>query len=192
MNTKSKNIAQMAAALADDPNMEQAVQDEIARNSMVSCLLSMRVSKKLSQEQVAESMGCHPSKVSRIESGSDRTLKWTDILLYASALNVSTCVLFEDPSLPAAERIKQCVFSIREHLNKLTELAGKVGANDEIAKKIHQFSGEVLFNFLVQYQDHSKELRSVIKLPPHPKATLAVCGPESVSSKDVEEEPVGA
>ena len=57
------------------------------------------------------------------------------------------------------------IFRIHESLNDLTALAKQVDPEDEIAQKIHQFSGEVLFNFLARYRDHSKELQSVLKFP---------------------------
>ena len=88
----------MAAALADNPSVEQDVQKEIQRNAMVSYLLSLRVSKGLTQEQVATAMGCDASKISRLESGNDETLKWGDIADYTSALNVQMFVLVEDPT----------------------------------------------------------------------------------------------
>jgi transcriptional regulator with XRE-family HTH domain len=184
MNTKSKTIAEMAAALADNPSVEQDVQKEIQRNAMVSYLLSLRVSKGLTQEQVATAMGCDASKISRLESGNDETLKWGDIADYTSALNVQMFVLVEDPTLPAAERIKQCVFSIHEHLNDLTELARQVGSDDKIARKINEFSGEVLFNFLLQYQDHRENLRSVFKFAPINQPTL--CASEPASTPAIE------
>jgi transcriptional regulator with XRE-family HTH domain len=170
MNTKAKTIAQMAAALAEDPKVEQDVREEINRNLLVSYLLSLRVSKKLTQEQVATAMGCDASKISRIESGNDENLKWGDIAAYAGALNVNICVLFEDPNLPAAERIKRCVYKISEHLKKLAELARKVGGDDDIAKKINEFSGEVLLNFLLRYKDHHDEMKSFVQIAPsaHP------------------------
>jgi transcriptional regulator with XRE-family HTH domain len=192
MNTKSKKIAAMAASLAGNPEVEQRVLDAISANSMVSCLLAMRVKKCLTQEQVAQRMKCNPSKVSRMESGSDLQLKWADVVCYASAINMNMCVLFEDPSLPAAERIKQCVFSISEDLDKLTDLAKQVGGNDEIAKKIHQFSGEVLLNFLLRFKDHSEKLQSVVKLAPHQphQAITLACASEQLLEKQSEEEPV--
>jgi transcriptional regulator with XRE-family HTH domain len=174
MKTKSKTIAQMAATLAEDPKVEQEVRDEIARNYMVSHLLSLRVSKGLTQEQIAQSMECDSSKVSRLESGNDENLRWPDIIGYAGALNVNLCVIIEDPTLPAAEQIKRCVYKISEHLKDLAELARKVGGDDDIAKKIHEFSGEVLLNFLLRYKDHNEDLRSFMKLTPPLRTAIEV------------------
>lgn len=174
MNTPNKTIANLAAELAGDPAVENKVEVEIAFNAMVSRLLAMRVAQGVTQQQLAKAMGCNPSKVSRMESGNDSTLKWMDVVCYIGALNMDMHVSFEDPSLPAADRIKHCVSDISEHLEELTTLAAQVGGNDEIAKKIHQFSGEVLLNFLVRYMDHSAKLRSVLKIPSSHSAQIAM------------------
>jgi transcriptional regulator with XRE-family HTH domain len=190
MNPHSQALSQIAAALAGKPEVESKVFAEITRNSLVSCLLNFRVSRGLTQEQVAKRMGCDPSKVSRMESGNDDGLKWPDIVSYIQAVNVTMSILFEDPLLPAAEQIKQCVFSIKENLDELTELARSVGGNDEIARKIHQFSGEVLINFLIQYKEHSEQLRSVLKISsnPDPLPIPATCGelPPARASESLE------
>lgn len=168
MNLHSNSIAKMAAALADDPSVEQAVKTEIRESLVVSRLVSIRVAKGLTQEQVAETMGCDPSKISRLEAGNDRNLKWQDIIGYAGALNMNMCLLFEDPSMPAAVRIKEYVFRIAEDLESLSALAKEVGNGDDIAQKIHQFYGEVLFNFLLRYKEGYDKLNAAIKVPIKP------------------------
>jgi transcriptional regulator with XRE-family HTH domain len=162
MTTKSKTVAQLAAALAGDPKVEQEVQQEIANSSLVSYLLSLRVSKGLTQEQIAESMKCDASKISRLEAGNDANLRWPDLAGYVAALKLNMCLLFEDPSVPLAERIKEYVFRIHKDLEELTALAQQAG-DDKLTQKIHQFSGEVLLNFLIRHKDHSEKLRSIVK-----------------------------
>ncbi len=173
--TKFKTVAEAAAHLAEDPAVENRVTDEITRNEVVSALLEMRVAKGLTQEQIAKSMECDPSTISRIESGNDRQLKWEDIVGYVNALGVNMCFFFEDPSLPAAGRIKHLVFRIHEDLESLAELAKQVGGEDQIAKKIHQFYGEVLMNFLVKFKASHDKLSSIVKVNPpalaHPPRT---------------------
>lgn len=163
MNTRHKDAASAAAALTGNPAVGDQVRNEIKYSAVVAALLNMRVSRGLSQDQIAKSMKCDPSKVSRIEGGNDRNLKWMDIVGYVKAMNLNMCLTFEDPSLPAAERIKSRVFKIHSDLEELTTLAKKVGSDDKIAKKIHQFYGEVLLNFVVHYKDNFDQLCSVIK-----------------------------
>ena len=166
---KFKSVAEAAAALAENPKVKQSVEHEINCAGLIATLLELRVSKGLTQQQMAEAMGCDASKVSRMEAGHDFALKWADIVGYLGALNVGLHMVFEDPSLPAADRIKQHVFRIHDDLEKLAALAKQVGGEDEIAKKIHQFYGEVLINFLVRYKQNFNKLCAVVKVDPKPK-----------------------
>ena len=165
MNTKFKNVAEAAAQLAEDPQVEKRVKDEIRRNALISTLLEIRIDKGLTQEQIAASMKCAPSVISRIESGNDRQLKWADIVGYCNALKVQMNIFFNDPSSPAAERIKQYVFKIHEDLESLAALAKETGGDDDIAGGINRFYKEVLFNFLIRFKKNYDKLTAVINVP---------------------------
>ncbi len=162
MKAKFKNTAEAAASLAEDPRVEERIKGEISRNALVSLLLEMRIDKGLTQEQIAASMKCTPSVISRIESGNDRQLKWTDIIGYCNALKVQMSIFFNDPSLPAAERIKQYVFKIHKDLESLATLAKEVGGEDDIARGIDRFYKQVLFNFLIRFKINYEKLTAVV------------------------------
>jgi transcriptional regulator with XRE-family HTH domain len=165
MNTKFKTAAAAAAHLADDPSVEQRVKEEICRNSVVTTLIEMRVEKGLTQEQIAQSMECDASVISRIESGNDRQLKWADITGYCNALKLGMNIMFVDNSLPAAARIHQCVLKIHEDLEMLAKLATEVGTEDTIAQEINRFYREVLFNFLIRFKKNHDLLPATVKVP---------------------------
>lgn len=65
--------------------------------------------------------------------------------------------------LPAADQIKQHVFSIHEKLESLVRIAKEVDGDTEIVGKINQFYGEVLFNFLLKFQSSHSKLRMVVE-----------------------------
>jgi transcriptional regulator with XRE-family HTH domain len=181
MSTQFKNTADAAAHLAENPEVAQAVNREIQRNALVSLLLTMRVEKGITQEKVAESMGCDASKISRIESGNDTQLKWLDIVGYVKALHLQMSVLFDDESLPAAARIKQCVFKIDDDLRKLAQIAQQFGDDDRICEKINEFYREVLFNFLKRFNDNQEKLPNFINIPPKREISpLQECKPPKI------------
>jgi transcriptional regulator with XRE-family HTH domain len=163
MKKQYKAVAETAARLAGDEEIQGRVEHEIQRSRMVMTLLQLRIQKGKTQKQVAEYMRCDPSKLSKLESGNDLQLKWMDIMGYLSALGININILFEDQSLPAAGRIKQHVFAIHNLLEKLAALAQQVGDDTNIVDKIHQFYGEVLFNFLSKFGDSYKKLLPVVK-----------------------------
>jgi len=162
---KFTNVAEAAAHLAEDPSVAQLVKNEIVRNELVSALIGMRLAKGFKQEKIAEAMGCDPSTISRIESGNDRQLKWTDVEGYVSALKVQMNILFDDPSLPTADRIKQCVFKIHEHLESLASLANEVEDDPAIVREIDRFYKQVLFNFLARFQANYQKLPCAVRIP---------------------------
>jgi transcriptional regulator with XRE-family HTH domain len=165
MNTKFNNVADAAAQLAENPAIGADVKNAVLCTGIVSILLQMRVAKGLTQEDVANSMGCDPSKISRLESGNDRQLRWMDIVGYTRALKVDMSVIFDDSGTPAAERIKQCVFRIDEDLGKLANLAKELGAEDKITQEIDRFYRQVLFNFIVRFKQNSEKLGAVLRIP---------------------------
>jgi transcriptional regulator with XRE-family HTH domain len=150
--------------LAEDDQVKRAVEQEIQRGALVTALVSLRIQKGKSQKQVAESMKCDPSKVSRLEGGDDDNLSWLDVVGYVNALGLEMNILLDDKSLPAAGRIKQSVFIIDAQLKKLTAIAKQAGDDKELVEKIHKFYAEVLFNFLKRFGSNYKELSSMIRI----------------------------
>ena len=165
MNNEIKSVAEAAAFLADDPKVQQGVEREIARSSLVTALINLRVHKGYTQKQIAEAMRCDPSKISKLESGNDLSLKWIDIVGYLMAMDMNISLVFDDDTLPAAEQIKQHVFRIHALLERLADLAKEVDDDRELTDKIHQFYGEVLFNFVTRFGDSYAKLTSVLKIP---------------------------
>jgi transcriptional regulator with XRE-family HTH domain len=186
MNTKFSKTADAAAHLAGNPKIAESVDYEIRKNTLVTNLLSMRVEKNLTQEEVAKRMNCDPSKVSRMESGNDLQLRWVDIVMYVQAVNVQMGIIFDDESLPASTRIKQCVFQIDEDLKRLARMAQQFDGDDQTAEKINRFYREVLFNFLKRFTENKQRLNNFIKIPAKKRAPLE---PEGCQSPGIAPEP---
>ena len=148
MSKKNTTTAMLAASLTGDPEAAARVAAHQAETRFVRTLIDMRVEKKLSQRDLAKKMGVDPSKVCRMEACADSGLNLGDVMLYTKALGVNMSVLFDDPALPAADRIKHHVFAVHDLLEQLMKLAHQVGGEDSISAKIKQFYGEVLFNFM--------------------------------------------
>lgn len=168
MSTTFDNVADAAAELAGDPKVKTRVRGEIHRNQLVTLLIQMRVEQGLTQEKVAESMGCNASKVSRLESGNDHQLKWVDILGYVEAVGAQMSICFDNESLSHAARIKQCVFKIGEDLNRLSALASECKDDEKMVEGINRFYREVLFNFLARYREGADKL-AAFTVPPKPR-----------------------
>ena len=152
------SVGDAVAFLAEDDAVRKEVEEEVGNSRIVDNLLQLRVGKGVTQRELAERMGCDPSKISRMEAGNDLQLKMGDVLQYLSALGVTMSLFFEDTSLPAAGQIKPHVYAIQEQLGKLVEIARQVDGDEEIITKIHAFCGDVLFDFLKKFEGEYKQL----------------------------------
>ncbi len=174
MSKKSTTPAMLAASLTGNPEAAKRVTAHQAETRFVRALIDMRVAKKLSQRELAKRMGVSPSKVCRLESSRDEALNLGDVFLYLKALGMTMSVMFDDPALPAADRIKHYVFAVHSQLEQLQKLACQIGGEDAISEKIKQFYGEVLFNFVLRLGDSYSKL---------PGATPIRLGDADVPSK---------
>jgi transcriptional regulator with XRE-family HTH domain len=107
-------------------------------------LAEMRLLAGLSQEQMAERLGCTQSAVSKLESGRDEDLTIAVIRDYAKETGDRVGLLFGKP-LNHVEAIKAHAFGIRERLTKLASLAHE---DEDLEKEIQAFFGEAFFNIL--------------------------------------------
>ena len=158
MKKKLAGAAMLAADLAGDPMAAERVEAHQNDTSFVRELTSMRVARKLTQRELAAEMGVGPSKVCRIESSINKDLNLGDVLMYTKALGVNMSVMFDDPALPASDRIKHHVIAVHGLLEQLRKLAHQVGDEDTISVKIKQFYGEVLLNFAIRFGDSYAKL----------------------------------
>ncbi len=161
----SNSAAEAFAALSGDRSLTDRIQVEVNRCKLVDTLVQMRLQKGVSQKQLAERMKCAPSKISRLEAGSDDALKIADVKDYVLGLNIGMAMIFEDQELPVAEQIKQHVFSIHDKLERLVKIAATVDGDKEIIDKINQFYKEVLFNFITKFHASHSMLCMVTASP---------------------------
>lgn len=82
------SVGDAAAFLAEDDAVKSEVEEEVENSRIVNNLLQLRMSKGVTQRELAERMGCDPTKISRMEAGNDLQLKEEDVLQYLSALDV--------------------------------------------------------------------------------------------------------
>ncbi len=162
--THTMSVAEAAGKLADNVEITAHVEKRIADSRLVTMLIQLRVEKKLTQKEIAISMGCSPSRISKLEADADDNLGLADIKGYLRATKTTMSIFFDsNRDLPAATKIKQHVFEIDDLLKELVNLASKDVGKD-IVDKIHQFSGEVLMNFLRLFGNNYENLRTIVKM----------------------------
>ncbi len=169
-----KKASDAAAFLAEDESVRESVERESKTSILITALINMRIQKGYTQQNIADAMECTPSKISKMESGNDLNLKWSDVLAYLNAMCMRVSLMFDDESMPASSKIKQCVFTIHDQLGRLAILAEEVDGDTEITDKIYKFYGEVLFNFIARFEESYQRLHSVLRIPDSEVRTLNV------------------
>ncbi|MFZ1729404.1 MAG: hypothetical protein WBQ23_08800, partial [Bacteroidota bacterium] len=96
--------------------------------------------------------GCSASAISKLESGTDAELRWSEIGNYSKAIGIQSALVLDDPSMPAASRIKNRVIEIGELLDEIVELAHIMDDDPEIIESIHDFYKELSYNFYLRYE----------------------------------------
>lgn len=189
----SHSVAEMAVDILDDPSAKERVEKLIANRRLIEQLILQRLLREKTQTEVAKHMGCHTSKISRMEAGSDQDLKFGDILGYLSALDMDLSMILVDPTSPIAVRIKHAVFQIDDQLKKLTKLASFSG-DEEITRGIDRFYREVLFKFFRNFKNTYDEFRDRLQIsfPGEEESTEGVDEVQEISPEEVSQrEPAG-
>ncbi len=150
------SVADMVRNTIDDDSAFVAeVEAAIRRRHVLDLLMARRAKLGLSQKQLAVSMDCSQSRISKLESGSDLDLSGHDLNSYAEAVGLNVTVLFTDAGTTLADQVKTHVLYVGELLKKLVELAGEDKA---IAAGTQNFFGEVLLNSVRCALDASTQL----------------------------------
>ena len=137
------SVEDMVRSITDDEEILGAVDEAIERQAVMSRLMAMRAVRGLSQQDVAEAMGCSQPSVSKMENSADEELKFGELQRYAKAVRceLSAAVIPED--MEPAEEVKYLAFAVRDRLYKLVELAKK---NESITVGVTRFFFEVFVN----------------------------------------------
>jgi len=122
---------------------KQALLDHISRRRLVSQLVSLRVSKGVTQAQLAKQMGCKQARISKLESGVDADVRASDLEAYAKATESEFTILISDRGKSLAEQIKHEAASIRATFMKLVKLAHQ---DDLIAQGIAKLHADAFEN----------------------------------------------
>ena len=124
---------------------ERAELETLKKKSIVTdALVQIRKEAGMTQAQMAEKMGVTQSAISKIESGSDESLKLSEIKAYSRATD-SKIVLQCGTPLTHVEHIKHHVIALKHHLRHLCELSQ---GDAEIEQGVNTFLSETIYNLL--------------------------------------------
>ena len=133
---KYGSVAEMIGATAGDAKLAAELETEIAERALIKQLVIHRVRANLSQGDLAATIGCSQSKISKFEAARDADLKLQDVLAYTGAMGLDLHVTLLPAQHAAAAEIKYHALRIKELLHSLVELADK---DDTVADGVARF-----------------------------------------------------
>lgn len=135
--TKAVSPSEFLDSIFDTEEEKQALKAHLRERQLVSRLAALRVSKGVSQADLAGEMGCGQARVSKLEAGADAALTIADLEAYAKATDSEVTILISDRGKSAAEQIKEHAFSIRHLFMKLVALSHKDDLIAQGVAKLH-------------------------------------------------------
>ena len=175
--------------LAEDQDFADEFEKHLAQRQIVKYLMALRASLDMSQQQIADKLGCTQSRISKLESGADGDLRFGDLVRYAGALGFKTDILLTPEDWTSVDEVKYHALCIKSNLDHLASLAAK---DHSIAKGVAGFLNEAGFNLGRILQDSAKAVVAALRafgkgLVPKPKCS----SPIRISKKeaDLEHDP---
>jgi predicted XRE-type DNA-binding protein len=139
-----KNVSELVQATAPDAEFKDEFEKRIGRRRIVKQLVAMRAVKGLSQKDIAESLHCTQSRISKLEGMCDEDARLGDLQDYALAVDCAFVAGLQPRDMKPVDKVKCHVFSIKKHMDDLAELAK---ADETVAQGVTRFFCELLFNF---------------------------------------------
>ncbi|MDE2889795.1 MAG: helix-turn-helix transcriptional regulator [Gemmatimonadota bacterium] len=156
MERRCESVSDMVRDTLPDGTFHDELEGHPADNSVSRALSTLRCSRKLTQEELANQAGCTQSKISRIENSRNDRLKLDDLAMYARAFNMQVSIDFA-PESSSADATVRLARQIRNGLNDVAEKVRREGAADEGAKETYE---AFLFEMLDLFMDNLEGLRA--------------------------------
>ena len=104
--SEARTVGAAMAAILEEPAYEAHLAEVINAGAMGRRMVDMRIALGITQRQVAEALQCSPSRISKLESGDDDRVSWTDMMAYFAALRVDARLVLDPKELPTADRLR--------------------------------------------------------------------------------------
>lgn len=158
--------------LSDAPEFVAAFEQRLRERQLVKSLTVIRNVAGMSQGELAATLGCSQSKVSKLESGTDAGVTFGEFAAILDATGHRAKVLV----LPAAgglvEEVKSHAHAIKHLLDELVALAG---TDDIMVSAAAQFMDEAATNLLSFVK---KAARNLPTTAGGSRATVEIAAPE--------------
>ena len=152
---KYKNVTEMFQDSKMNAETRSEVLETLSSQRLVNRLAAMRVSAGLSQAKIAERMNCSQGRISKLEHGKDEDLTLGEIRQYAEAVQCEFTSALVPRDVKPVDKAKMLAFGIHRYMKDMAQLAHR---DEDVAKEVAKFFGEVFFNMSRLIGDAAGEL----------------------------------
>jgi transcriptional regulator with XRE-family HTH domain len=144
MARQYRSVTDMIAGETSDQELVSELQQEIEDTRLAKTLIIMRTAAGITQAEMAKKLGRTQGSVSKLEHARNDSIKVSDLMAYADALDLVLSISFQEEK-NAVESVKYHAFQIQKHLDHLAKLAHR---DDDILEGVKRFFSETLYNVL--------------------------------------------
>lgn len=149
------SVSEMVRSTVGDGRFADDFDRRMVGRRLVKTLAILRTFAGLTQQQLAEKLGCTQSKVSKIESGRDAGLRFGEVEAYAKACGYGLHIRFQRSGPTIVGQVKNHAFEIKRLLDRLVELAED---DDCVVKAVASFLNEAALNLTKLVQKATESL----------------------------------
>ena len=149
------SVSEIVREMSPDREFSDDFEDRVARQRLIKHLLVTRAIRGFSQQDIAKSLGCTQSRVSKLESLDDDELRVGDLRSYAKTVGLEFTAGFVPHDMNPVDKVKCHVFTIKKHMDDLALLAR---TDEKIAEGAGGFFFELFTNFVRLVGDSAKLL----------------------------------
>lgn len=135
MAKRVTKVSEVVKELSESKFSEE-FDEEVKKRGLSSFLFAIRCHNNLTQQQMADKIGCSQSKISKIESAYDSEISVKDLLDYSKALDLQLEIGFRNSNVKIVDLIKYHTTKIQHYLERLKEIGKK---DQKIAEGINKF-----------------------------------------------------
>ncbi len=135
-NARFTSVSAMIQETSEDADLAKNVERRISERQLVKHLIAHRVKNGMSQQDVAERLGCKQSRISKLESRSDGNIRLGDLEKYAEAIGLQFRMVLAPQEQTIVDEVKHHAFRIKCLFRQLVNMTK---GDPEIADGISEF-----------------------------------------------------
>ncbi len=128
---KHTSVPKMVRELSEDDSFAAEFEKRLSRRVLIKALAVLRTRANLSQQELADKLGCTQGKVSKLESSNDADIRFGDLIAYTGAVGCEMRLFLVPKGQGMVDQVKLHALVIKRLLDRMVQIAKADGAMSE-------------------------------------------------------------